>query len=218
MKETDYKTLIRFFTTMLCAATASVVIVASPAQAGYVVTLTQVGPNVVASGSGAIDLSGLALAVVADEAPGVVPNYGIISTGTTALVDLYTTTGYETGPLYFGTGMSGSEDTTLASSGSGDMVGFSVRTALGQFPSGVSVPYGYMTDNPLSDSATYDNSTFSSLGVVPGTYEWTWGTATDQNFTLQIGPAAVPEPATWALLLAGLMAIFGLKLSRSKQA
>ena len=30
-----------------------------PAQAGYTVTLQQVGPNVVATGSGAIDLTGL---------------------------------------------------------------------------------------------------------------------------------------------------------------
>ena len=30
-----------------------------PAQAGYVVTLQQVGPDVVATGSGAIDLRGL---------------------------------------------------------------------------------------------------------------------------------------------------------------
>ena len=30
-----------------------------PAQAGYIVTLQQVGPDVVATGSGAIDLTGL---------------------------------------------------------------------------------------------------------------------------------------------------------------
>jgi hypothetical protein len=34
---------------------------ASSAQAGYVVTLEQAGPDVVANGSGSIDLSGLTL-------------------------------------------------------------------------------------------------------------------------------------------------------------
>ena len=34
-------------------------LVAAPAQAGYVVTLEQMGSNVVATGSGAVDLTGL---------------------------------------------------------------------------------------------------------------------------------------------------------------
>ena len=43
----------------MCAAVASLVIIGSPARAGYIVTLTEAGPNVVANGSGAIDLTGL---------------------------------------------------------------------------------------------------------------------------------------------------------------
>ena len=51
--------------TALCAAAISVAMVtgyglsAPPAQAGYVVDLTQQGANVVATGSGPIDLTGL---------------------------------------------------------------------------------------------------------------------------------------------------------------
>ena len=41
---------------------------------------------------------------------------------------------------------------------------------------------------------TFDNATFASLGVTPGTYEWTWGTGLrNQNFTLIIGGAGVPD-------------------------
>ena len=64
------------------------------------------------------------------------------------------------------------------------------------------VPEGYVSDSPLSDAATYDNQTFSSLGVTPGTYKWTWGSGANQNFTLVIG-AAIPEPSTWAMMLLG---------------
>jgi hypothetical protein len=57
----------------------------------------------------------------------------------------------------------------------------------------------------LADTSIWNNQTFDSLGVTPGTYEWTWGTGMNQNFTLQIGPAAaVPEPSS-VLLLAGAL-------------
>jgi hypothetical protein len=49
---------------------------------------------------------------------------------------------------------------------------------------------------PLSDSSTYAGATFASLGITPGTYEWTWGTGPNQNFTIQAGRA----PTTTTLL------------------
>jgi PEP-CTERM motif len=55
-------------------------------------------------------------------------------------------------------------------------------------------------------TSTYANQTFSSLGMIPGTYEWTWGTGTNQNFTVVIG-GAVPEPSTWAMMILGLAGI-----------
>jgi hypothetical protein len=61
-----------------------------------------------------------------------------------------------------------------------------------------------MSGDPLSDTSTYDNATFASLGATPGTYTWTWGSgAHADSFTLQIGAAAVPEPSTWAMMLLG---------------
>jgi hypothetical protein len=64
------------------------------------------------------------------------------------------------------------------------------------------VPFGYVSDSSLSDAATYDNETFASLGVTPGTYIWTWGRGPNQKFTLVI-PASVPEPSTVLLLVFG---------------
>jgi hypothetical protein len=66
-----------------------------------------------------------------------------------------------------------------------------------------------VSGNALLDSASYNNATFSSLGVTPGTYVWTWGPGVNQNFTLQIGPAGVPdEGSTIGLLFLALAALF----------
>jgi protein with PEP-CTERM/exosortase system signal len=54
------------------------------------------------------------------------------------------------------------------------------------------VPQGYASGAALSDSMTFNNATFASLGVTPGTYVWTWGDGADQRFTLQIGSVGVP--------------------------
>ena len=100
-----------------------------------------------------------------------------------------------TGPASFGSG-----SFISASSGSGDIVALLGGGTL------VDVPSNYVSGSALSDTSTYANQSFSSLGVTPGTYEWTWGTGTNQNFTLVIG-SAVPEPSTWAMLLLGFAGI-----------
>jgi len=103
-----------------------------------------------------------------------------------------------TGPTSFGSG----GVLLFADSGSGDLVGVHGNTGI------LVVPDGYVSGDPLSNTATYLNRTFATLTVTPGTYEWTWGTGENQNFTLTIGPILVPEPASAALLgaaLAGLL-------------
>src|SRR6266487_2921586 len=159
------------------------------AQAGYTVTLQQVGPNVVATGSGAINLTGLTFFQSGSLDPQVspysvlLPLHGIIgiSTGpTSSNVDIYSS---PTGPTSFGTG-----GPTAASSGSGDMVGIA-RIFWG---SSLSVPTGYVSGTALSGMAIYTGKTFATLGVTPGTYVWTWGTGANQNFTLKILPEILP--------------------------
>jgi hypothetical protein len=166
------------------------------AQAGYVATLTQQGSNVVASGSGTLDLTGLSptLPGVNTSQAGINPAAGLINTGPTTAtpVDLYTGT---TGPTSFGNGFF-----TPASSGNGDPVNIQGSNDI------LVVPAGYVSDSTLSDTATYDSATFASLGVTAGTYTWTWGSdGPNQNFTLIIGiPASVPEPTSLTLLGGGL--------------
>jgi len=73
---------------------------------------------------------------------------------------------------------------------------------------GLSGPYGFGTSNsPLSDNATFDFETFTSLGLIPGTYIYTWGSdPTADSLTLNIG--TVPEPASLAML--GVLAAIAL--------
>lgn len=180
---------------------------ASPAQAGYVATLAEVGNDVVTTGSGGIDLTGLVfdpsiLPILSSE---MSPVSGVLVTGDIAHVYRYV--GVTTGPTSFGSG-----GQTLADSGSGDTVGIAAFPLNGL----LFVPVGYVSGSALSDTSTYDNETLSTLGVTPGTYEWAWGTGPDQNFTLAVG-APVPEPASALLLGAALAGLLLASTIRSIQ-
>jgi hypothetical protein len=160
------------------------------------VNLDEVGSNVVGTGSGTLDLSGLTLSSSnATTRANVTASDGIIELGP-AVVDTGDVYSGFSGPTSFGGG-----GTVNATSGTGP-VGI-----LGAF-NDIVVPHGYVSNAALSDTATWANQDFSSLGVTPGTYLWTWGTGVHaDSFTLQIGPAAVPEPASMVLFgtaLAGL--------------
>jgi PEP-CTERM motif len=175
---------------------------ALPVQAGYVVDLTQVGSDVVASGNGAIDLTGLSFVGSRAEAAGLLPSINFEDTGpvNTGVVHVYSGI---TGPSNFGSG-----GFTAASSGSGDRVGIDNEGTV------LFVPLDYVSDSPLLDTSTYAGKTFSSLGVTPGTYEWTWGSGANQNFTLVIG-TVVPEPSTWAMMLIGFAGLGFMGMRRS---
>jgi hypothetical protein len=60
------------------------------------------------------------------------------------------------------------------------------------------VPTGYVSGDPLSDSETFDNATFASLGLTVGDYTWT---LPSDSYTIDVeAPVAVPEPASLTLL------------------
>jgi hypothetical protein len=166
-----------------------------PAHAQFVVTLRQEGSDVVATGSGSIDTTGLRLLELRIFEGGMTPSLPAIQIGPLGLASVYE--GVITGPLSFGIGTGATAD-----SNTGDRVGIIFNL----FPQPVIVaPPGYVSGNPLSDTMTFDDATFESLGVTPGVYTWTWTpppglpAAPDGSFTLD----AVPEPSTWIMMLAG---------------
>jgi hypothetical protein len=175
--------------TLLLAGAFSV---SAKAQSSFIIDLYQDGDNVAATGSGDIDLTGLSfitdLTAQADE---LVPDGATITLGTApSAVTFY---GGISGPGSFGSGDAEPDGTN----GSGDLVATSGGSIL-------LLPQGYVSGTPLSDSATWDDTTLSGLGVTPGTYTWTWGPDGENTFTLDA--VAVPEPYQygWGVLLATL--------------
>lgn len=172
------------------------VLLARPAHASYVVTLTEQGSNLVASGSGTLDLADLSSAGSSSLVTSAIqPNGGLIALGVlSGSSDIYNNA---TGPSSFGPG----SDQTFADSATGPFAGI--------YANQIFVPGGYVSGTSLTNTATFDNASYSSLGVTPGTYAWSWGTGISaDSFTLDvIAPASVPEPSSFFLLLGGLGAL-----------
>ena len=172
------------------------------ARAAFVLTLAQSGPNVVATGSGSIDLLAFnAFPALGGTAPAqVFSSNGILYAGpaTATGVTVYTGGGL-TGPASFGSG-----GALTAGAGSGNLVG--INYSLMSSPE-IVVPAGYITGTTLSDSSTFTGQTFSTLGLNPGTYTYSWGSGlAADSLTIHVG---VPEPATWlsGALLVGAAAL-----------
>jgi hypothetical protein len=172
----------------------------------FLATVEQVGPNVVVTGSGAIDLSGLTFNSTGHTAAtGVFAAGGLLAIGPAAGADVDVYTGF-TGPSSFGSG-----GLTLSDAGSGGEV--SIWANAGD----LYVPAGYTSGSPLSDTMTFDDTTLAGLGLTPGTYTYSWG-ATDPTFTIEIG--ATPLPAALPLFASGLgaLGLLGWRRKRKAQA
>jgi hypothetical protein len=182
----------------------------------YLVTIQQVGSDVVATGSGNIDLTGL------NQPPAFTGSFADVIEASTAIIDLSTgnadlLTGTISGPTNFGPGLG---VLTFASSSSGPIVGFDA-TDTAPFNRDLRIPTGYVNDSALGTSTdTFAMQTLASLGLTPGTYQWTWGTGADQSFTVQIigTVSSVPLPGALPLFATGLAGLGLLGWRRKKKA
>jgi hypothetical protein len=179
-----------------------------PANATAIVTIEQVGGNVVATEAGSFDITDLGFEGIANVPAGIESINAGLFIGEGSSLDVY---GSISGPSRFGSG-----GAFFATSASGDSFAFEAPGQLG-------VPSGYVSGTEISGSATWDDTTLSALGITPGTYTYTWGAGPDaDSFTLYAGvePPAVPEPSTITLFGAGLLgaALLAFRKTRGSSA
>lgn len=114
-----------------------------------------------------------------------------------------------TGPSSFGTG--GAKVITLAhgDSVSGSLfavtVAFDFSTA--SLLPAIGLAPGHVGHTPLSGSLFFDNSTFSSLGIAPGTYQYALA---HDTVTLNVG-STVPEPSSLLMIIAVLAGVVAFR-------
>ena len=174
------------------------------ARADFVVNVTESGGDVLATGSGTINTTDLTFlgyggagAVLNASTPAA-----FFGPNTPVTVNYYSGI---SGPGAFGT----STQNIGADSGNGDLVGV--------YPTTLWLPQDYVSGSLLNSSDTWAGQSFSSLGLTPGTYVWTWGTGADaDSFTMNIVPSGVPEPASLVMLGTGAVAVLGYARRRRR--
>ncbi len=178
------------------------------AQAAVFIDIQEVGSDVVAITSGGLDLTGLDFVGTFGLSAGINPGSAQF---TTVDVSLFSPTPIELYDGVDGPGNFGSGSVTQESSATGDP--FTVSGRFGR----VGVPNGYISGAPLAATTIFAGETLASLGAAPGTY--VFNTPND-TITVNIGTlaAAVPEPATWAMMMLGFFAVGGaMRTSRRKE-
>lgn len=175
------------------------------AQAAYVVTFEEVGSDVVESGSGTINLADLTSIGFGTNEERVSPGSATYFSGGAGAIE-QEFSGPISGPGNWGPGTS---SPALPSSSSGAGVGFEAPEMA------IFVPFRHLIGQQLSETSTYSDASFSSLGMTRGTYVYGWGTGADADtLTIEIG---VPEPSTWAMMLAGFAGLGWLARLRRRR-
>ncbi|GGB22809.1 hypothetical protein GCM10011380_10590 [Sphingomonas metalli] len=168
------------------------------AEAAYSVTFQQVGNDVVASGTGTLNTTGLGVFSTNNDSAFISPgrNIALIGGGNSTLLN--TTLTYN-GLL--GTGVGLISPTSSTGNIAGVYGGFNFLAVSG----------GYVSNTLTSGTSTFANSTLASLGLNPGlvTVGFNSGLNADVFTITVVGAPTVPEPATWAMLLVGFGMVGG---------
>lgn len=153
-----------------------------------IISVLEVGADVVVSGSGSVNLTSLtltssaaplgALANLMNPYDGIVISSGSTSDNSDTYSGFTPTTG-------FGTNVNSG-----AASSIGDLFGISTQT------NDIYLPAGYSSGSPLNGSMTFTSETYTSLGLVNGSsYQYNWGTGGTADFILiQVGEPVTPTP------------------------
>ena len=194
------------------------------AQAAVTINFAESGGDVVATSSGSLITAGLSNPATLTTSQGFVQWTGPVP-GVMNCAVLVGTDPIEADAFVFTDWANANTDacstagTIPATSGTGNFVGVFSRTGASD---GIYIPNNYVSGAPISGSSTWAGETFASLGLVPGSYTFTFGAgATADSITLNIGPTAapsatpVPTLSQWALI--GLAVLLSLAAAQKRQ-
>jgi hypothetical protein len=173
-----------------------------PAYAGVIINVVESDGDVVATATGSIDVSSLTLVSSTSGGGHLIwgdyPGGSAFITGHSNNVvgSVYAITGPSPSNFITSTGY------TQASYGSGLVIGVLGGNRL-YIANGA-----YVSGDPITSSATWENKTFEDLGLQVGSYIFSWGSGeTADTLTINVlmsdSPAPVPEPTTTALFSVG---------------
>jgi len=169
------------------------------ANASVIITLDQVGPNVVATGSGTIDLTDPTFLATAPLLVAYIYPLGanlLVSSAISVLdFDIYA-------------GISGAHNYWKSRYFHHRLHRYRRCAGISGLLEMLSVPHDYVSGTSLCSTATWDNTTIAAFGADPGIYTWTWGTgANADSLTLIV----TPEPGSALLLCLGFVGLALLK-------
>jgi hypothetical protein len=183
------------------AVSALALSVPSGANAALTIVIEQSGADVIATTSGTFDQTGLVMGSTLMTPGLLLPSSGGFAT---VFATKRMWSGL-TGPTSFGSNV-----VTPSFLNSGDAL------LVSGYDGQIGLPDGFVAGSSLSATTTFSNATLASLGLNVGTYVYT---APNDTVTLKIGvtTGAVPEPATWAMMIGGF-GIAGAAMRRKSAA
>lgn len=187
------------------AGLALAVALPATAEAAVVVNISQVGSNVSAVLNGSVNLTGLQAGALYTDVQQIRATPFFFGTDN-SIVQAFT--GF-TGPASAGAGTS----LTTASLFSGST--FALAGGFANLGAAIFLDPNYVSGSALASSLTYTGASFASLGLTEGQYIYT---SRNDSITFNVGAAAqaVPEPATWAMMLVGFGGI-GFAMRRQQR-
>jgi hypothetical protein len=163
----------------------------SISQAAVTINVVESGGDVIGTSSGSINLAALSGPLSTLHDSGVVigtaveAGASIIIVGPSFTADLWSGV---VPPAIFSTG------DWIADSFDGGSV--YVGAAMTTSRNGIYVPPGYVSGTPVDGTSTWSGHTFATLGLIPGTYVFTWGSdVTADSLTINISNVDSTNPS-----------------------
>lgn len=181
------------------AAVATALTLSTAAPAAITVDITESGSDILVSVNGSMNLTGL---TYYDQdkfnESGIRADSAIVSTVANPLGNFDIYTGFTSGRRWWGDGLQFYPFSNV----SGSQFAFGIAPSAGAF---LYLDAGYASGSAIASSASLLGQSFASAGLEPGQYVYK---APNDTLTVNIGRVAstVPEPTTWAMMIAG----FGL--------